>query len=109
MTPLQTSTGVLPGTDRDGRRSGVLPGAHWEGRPAACFTRRPGPASFRAPERPDATWKGQSCSPFFHVALGGRRPGSVGPPSPLPPLAADRNVATSPFPAPGRTPVPVGD
>ena len=22
MTPLQTSTGVLPGTDRDGRRSG---------------------------------------------------------------------------------------
>ncbi len=24
MTPLQTSTGVLPGTDRDGRRSGVF-------------------------------------------------------------------------------------
>ncbi len=43
MTPLQTSTGVLPGTDRDGRRSGVLPGADWEGRRVsrADWERRP--------------------------------------------------------------------
>ncbi len=39
MTPLQTSTGVLPGTDRDGRRSGVLPGADWEGRPERRVSR----------------------------------------------------------------------
>ena len=53
MTPLQTSTGVLPGTDRDGRRSGVLPGAGWDGRPErrvsrADWDRRP--SGRRSPE-----------------------------------------------------------